>query len=92
MSQDVKIFDLESWEFKNMQIKAFSIQGHGPMMLKVSNRRFWDVKTCHSKLLTSLGSAPDAKIFDFDVYGFPNLRIEAVNILGPCPWMLKGSI
>ena len=31
----------------------------------------------------------DAKSFDFDVFGFPNLQIENFNILGPCPWSGK---
>ena len=55
MSQDVKIFDLEVWATKNIQIEAFSIQGHGPRMLKALNSMFLDSKTSNSKLLTSCG-------------------------------------
>ena len=70
MSQDVKIFDLEVWGSKNIQIEAFSIQGHGPRMLKSSIWRFGNPKTSKSKLLASRGMAP----------GCENLRFEGLGI------------
>ncbi len=32
------------------------------------------------------------KRFEFEVFGSQDLELEAFNILGPCPWMLKASI
>ena len=70
---DAKSFDLgwppglEVWRSKNVQIEAFTIQGHGPRMLKPWNSRFWGPKTSNSKVLTSWGhlsGCMDAKTFD----------------------------
>ena len=47
--------DLEVWGSQNIQIEAFSIPGHDPRMLKLSNSKFWDPKTLNSKVLTSWG-------------------------------------
>ena len=64
MPLDGKSFDLDVFGFPNLQpggpsqIEAFSIQGHGPRMLKPSNSMFLDPKTSNSKLLTFWGHAP----------------------------------
>ena len=34
----------------------------------------------------------DVKTFESEDFGSQNLEIKNVNILGPCPWMLKASI
>ena len=76
MSLDAKSFDLRwrlVWQFRNLnleieetsKIQSFTIQAHGPKMLKILNLMFLDPKTSNLKLLTSCVMPLDAKSFDF---------------------------
>ena len=73
MPLDGKSFDLDVFGFQkpqtwgSFQIEAFSIQGHDPRMLKVSNSKSWGPKTSNSKVLKSWAMPLDGKSFDLDV-------------------------
>ena len=99
-----KGFDLDVFGFPNLQtgrsskIEAFSIQGHGPWMLKVSNSTSWDPKTSNSKVLTScryvsgcqnrfgglrIGKHPNS------IFKSQNFEFKAFSFLQSCPRILK---
>ena len=50
------------------------------------------VKNFNLHIFSSIWMAWAATSFDLDVLGSPNIQIEDVKILGPCPWMLKVSL
>ena len=88
MPLDAKSFDfgwpgLEVWEFKNIQIEPFVIQGHGPRLLKPSNYRFLNIKTSNSKLLTSWDHALYPKSFDLEAKGVRRFQRSEVQRLNP---------
>ena len=73
MSEDVEIFDLEVWESKNIQIEAFSIQGHEPEseVFESPNLRF--------EAFNILGSYP--RMLKYSIWRFGNPKTSKQKLL-----------
>ena len=76
---------------KTSYSKLLTSWGHVHRMLKASNRKFWDPQTSDSKLLKSWVLSQDVKVYDLDVCGSKNNKIDVFSIKGHGPQGLKIS-
>ena len=76
---------LEVWEYKNMEIEAFTIQGHGTRMLKHSNWRLFEFQDLKFEIFNILGPCLwMLKAFIWDdspVWRFENPKTSKSNLL-----------